>query len=360
MTSNACDEETFQRGICHFYGLNYRRKDERKARILLKESARSGHACARGICLLEGWETSGDAERPILEEEAAKLFHMKALEGCGVSMYKLGICYQYGIGVRKDERIAVKWYFHGSKAGNPLAQYNLGVCFDQGNGVKKNITCALKWYQKSAEQGHADAACNFALCSDQGSGTDFREAINWLQKAACSHDPHAQFIYGVFLEEGKGVVKDVQEAVSWYEAAAKQGHRDSCYNLAVLYDLDLVAIKRFIYDTPQEREDARLSFMFSWFQKAAEYGDQEAQYRTAQCLEFGEGVKVNKSLSLSFYRLAAKNGHAKAARKLVRVYASGKLGTSDKVQAKFWRRIASRYEGCPEEIDEELEREDQI
>ena len=43
------------------------------------------------------------------------------------------------------------------------AQYKLGVCYDKGQGVDKNNLEAFQWFQKAAEQGHANAQFNLAV-----------------------------------------------------------------------------------------------------------------------------------------------------------------------------------------------------
>ena len=43
------------------------------------------------------------------------------------------------------------------------AQVNLGLAYDSGKGVKKDDEKAVDWYKKAAEQGDADAQFNLAL-----------------------------------------------------------------------------------------------------------------------------------------------------------------------------------------------------
>ena len=39
----------------------------------------------------------------------------------------------------------------------PQSQFNLGVCYDQGKGVSKDEVESVKWYRKAAEQNDAMA-----------------------------------------------------------------------------------------------------------------------------------------------------------------------------------------------------------
>ncbi|MBO5959059.1 MAG: SEL1-like repeat protein [Lentisphaeria bacterium] len=45
-------------------------------------------------------------------------------------------------------------------AKSPSAQYQLGLCYEKGIGVDKNETKAIKWLVKAARQGYANAINN--------------------------------------------------------------------------------------------------------------------------------------------------------------------------------------------------------
>ena len=47
---------------------------------------------------------------------------------------------------------AVKWYRKAAEQGNANAQKNLGVCYEKGLGVSKDQAEADKWFHKAAEQ----------------------------------------------------------------------------------------------------------------------------------------------------------------------------------------------------------------
>ena len=46
-------------------------------------------------------------------------------------------------------------YQKAAEQGNAAAQCKLGVCYDNGTGVEKDEQKAVEWYQKAAEQGYA-------------------------------------------------------------------------------------------------------------------------------------------------------------------------------------------------------------
>ena len=90
-------------------------------------------------------------------EKAFEYFHKAALKGNPDAEFRLGRCYMEGIGVKADEREAVKWYSRGAEQGNVDAQYELGKCFLLGRGYLKNDVAAKGILEKAAEQGSAEA-----------------------------------------------------------------------------------------------------------------------------------------------------------------------------------------------------------
>jgi len=62
------------------------------------------------------------------------------------------VCYEYGKGVAKDEKEAVRWYTKAAEQGDGDGQKNLGNCYAKGTGVAKNEKEAVMWYMKAAEK----------------------------------------------------------------------------------------------------------------------------------------------------------------------------------------------------------------
>lgn len=73
------------------------------------------------------------------------------------AQFKLGLMYERGRGVPKNDRLAVDWYRKAAVQGNADAQHNLGYMYDNGRGVPEDKRLAVEWWRKAAEQGHAYA-----------------------------------------------------------------------------------------------------------------------------------------------------------------------------------------------------------
>jgi TPR repeat protein len=82
----------------------------------------------------------------------------------------LGLMYEKGIGVSKDEKEAVAWYLQAALQGNSNAQYNLAVLYENGRGSDVNFAQAHQWYRKAAVQGDGLAVGNLGMLYLRGQG----------------------------------------------------------------------------------------------------------------------------------------------------------------------------------------------
>lgn len=121
---------------------------------------------------------------------------------------------------------AAYWYKKAAKQGNAIAQYNLGVHYDNGQGVAKNETKAVYWYKKAAEQGYVRGQYNLGVHYVTGSGVpqSFPNAAYWYKKAAEQGDVQAQFYIAIQYSLGRGVPKNHSEALYWAKKAAANGY----------------------------------------------------------------------------------------------------------------------------------------
>ena len=80
-------------------------------------------------------------------------YRLSADQGNASAQNNLGVMYDNGEGVLKDDAEAVRWYRLSADQGNASAQYNLGVSYANGEGVLKDDAEAVRWYRLSADQG---------------------------------------------------------------------------------------------------------------------------------------------------------------------------------------------------------------
>ena len=121
--------------------------------------------------------------------------------------------------------------------GDTNAQFQLGVAYDQGRNIGKNQIEAAAWYRKAAEHGHAAAQNSIGSMHQYGEGApqDNAEAVKWYQKAADQGYGEAYTNLGYMYDGGLGVKQDKQKAVTLYQTGAEKGSNNSMLNLGVSY-----------------------------------------------------------------------------------------------------------------------------
>ena len=71
-------------------------------------------------------------------QEALPFYQLAAAQGYAAAQDALGLCYERGIGIAKDEKLAVSWYRKSAVQGNPDALDHLAQCYQNGIGVDQN------------------------------------------------------------------------------------------------------------------------------------------------------------------------------------------------------------------------------
>ncbi|KAF0543510.1 calmodulin-dependent protein kinase [Gigaspora margarita] len=84
----------------------------------------------------------------------------------------LGYCYEYGIGVEKDENKAFIHYQKSADMNNPNGMFQVGYCYYLGIGVEIDKLKAFNYYLKSAEAGNTMGIWKTAVCYKYGIGVE--------------------------------------------------------------------------------------------------------------------------------------------------------------------------------------------
>lgn len=247
----------------------------------LEEKARKGDANAQnslGIRYYTGKYVKQDFSKAITWwAAAAKQKHVEATAN-------MGLCYQFGNGIKQDSIMAVKLYKTSIKMGNTklvkereelvAKKFNmfdsnlLADIYSKGIGVTKDTQKALKYYLLSAKNGNVDACIagakiyennqsypeayklfnsvasknNFAsykvgeyLVKGFGTKVDKAKAVNYLSKAAKNNIPNAMILLGDLYYQGDGVEKDMKKSVDLYKSASLTGSYLTYWNIGIIY-----------------------------------------------------------------------------------------------------------------------------
>lgn len=235
----------------------------------------------------------------------------------------------------------IKELIKAAEKGDKDSQYKLALSYKDGDGVDKDYAEAAKWFKKAAEQGHTEAQFLYGLWCDYNSISkeikkEKYDAFGSQKDIVKKGDAFELFffcgMYYYLCEESKGM----PESFKWYKKAAEQGHTESQFMVAVIYNAsenETEALKwcrkaaenghaasqfllGYIYRNNEDmkKDPAEIAM---WYKKAAEQGGMSAQYSLGTCYEDGYGVKTDLTEAIKWYKKAAEQGHggAKAALK---------------------------------------------
>jgi TPR repeat protein len=216
-------------------------KDENAALRYLKmatECTDDLEAAARAQNLLGKCHARGWLGLVKNTDEALRLFHMAERQKLPEALYNLSEHYFFGIGVNKDEKIAIHYLHQAADAkprGDSLSQTNLATHYLYGDTIPRDVNKAVAYFEKAIEQNESLAMNNLAWFSQYGLlgiPKNEKKAIDLYQKSYHLKNEMAAFNLGWCLENGLcGERKDNVLAFKLYEYAAIHGSYHACCHL---------------------------------------------------------------------------------------------------------------------------------
>ncbi|KXS17660.1 HCP-like protein [Gonapodya prolifera JEL478] len=222
----------------------------------------------------------------------------------------------------------------GGASGIPAAHTLLGECFAQGKGVKQDWASAAKCYRVGAMLGDPLGAFRLAACLQRDKGGTERndkEALEWYQKAGAAGVTEALFRAGVICVDGK----DLVSAMKLFLTAARNGHKGSAYNVAVLFQ-QISAV-----DKNAEAESVK------WFMRSADRGSSRALNALGRISQ----RRGNMPAAVEFWQKAAQKGNAKAMQNLAICYLKGEGVEANAVEAVRLFRNAAELGNIPSQYN---------
>ncbi len=192
-------------------------KDLSKAMHWFTKASEQGDADAQlhvGRCLDES--NSSDEEIVAAYIKAAKM-------GDAEAMCFLGDWCSYGeMGLPVDMNEAYCWWRKAAERGNSYAQNEVGICFDFGLGIKESKKEAVKWFKRSASKDYIPAVYTLGLCYFFGNGVrkNKKEALKCFKRAAKYDDAEAIYMIGYYYYND---IVDEEEAIKHYKRSAELG-----------------------------------------------------------------------------------------------------------------------------------------
>ncbi|KAF7727770.1 hypothetical protein EC973_007001 [Apophysomyces ossiformis] len=234
-----------------------------------------------------------------------------------------------GEGVPENTNMAWQWFLKSANNGNKYAQYMVGLHYEKGLTVQKDEEKAKMYFTQSAEQGFAEAQTTLGIrLVDEGK---YKQGICWLERAMDMDHPRAFLKFGIMYEIGQGVDRNSKLAIDHYQTAARQNDPVAQYLLGLRYRLGQHGLtqnnaeaERYLtlsaktgYGPAQRllglmyaqglagENGCDYRTAFRWFRRAASGGDIRSLGLAGHCFEHGYGVAADHKLALEFYNKAA-------------------------------------------------------
>lgn len=206
-----------------------------------------------------------------------KLLEAAANRGDTEAQFLLGLQYQDGHGVGRNEVQAAAWLLKAAESGHAEAAYALGELYAEAETAGlKDLAQAEKWLRLAAARGHQAAISRLGALQSRsgyrgplpnptmdaaafqqggiGSGAptegparrtdspessllaeDPAETIRWSLILSALRGPDAFVVRGYLLENGLAMNRDLESAAASYRRAAEAGHALAQYHLGLLY-----------------------------------------------------------------------------------------------------------------------------
>lgn len=160
--------------------------------------------------------------------EAVAAYRRAADKGSTAAMVALGLLYESGAGVAKDDAQARALFQRAGAAGNSIGVADLAA-LGNATGAALDPAQERAMLTNAAEANSADAQYQLGLMYANGVGgpKDDFAARSWFEKAAAQGNADALDWMGSFAASGRGGPRDVNAAKDYYAKAAALGNDDA-------------------------------------------------------------------------------------------------------------------------------------
>lgn len=240
-------------------------------------------------------------------EEAFVILQQAASLEYPEAYYRMGNCFEYGIGTPQDPQVAFIHYQDAADRGFFYGMKKVAECFQQGIGVIQDEEKAIEFFEKAATEGNAvqraeannDLAVLLLVRFEKGliKKEETTKIFELFKSSADAGFHRAQFnLYGILMK-GELVPKNENQALEYLRKAAAQNEENAVLELS-----------------RREHESKALQSDFSRLKKRVNENprDHEALYLLGLCYAQGNGVLRNEQLAIECYLQAQENGSVQA------------------------------------------------
>lgn len=142
----------------------------------------------------------------------------------------LGNMFENGMGVPKNDDVALTWYQRANRNSAGSAQANIDALEQRRASAESGeLPDWMSGYVDMAESGDASAmySIGYMYYLGQAIPQDYAKAIEWFEKAAEKNFDFALFFLGECYNRGQGVPADAAKAAQYYKRAADLGNENA-------------------------------------------------------------------------------------------------------------------------------------
>ena len=229
--------------------------------------------------------------------------------------------------------------------GDAAAQTLVAEIYSRGLGIKRDEAEAARWYQAAAEQNVPEAQFQYALLLLDGRFVekDVDQAFALMEDAANAGNSMAQFNYAQMLVDRIPGPRGVEQAIPFYEKAARAGIADAQYAMAQIHASGAGG-------KPENMTEAR-----RWLELAARRNFDTAQLELGTWMVQGIGGARDEEGGFAWLKAAADSGNVAAQNRVAKLYRAGVGIEADPVTAAAWYILARRAGLVDREMDDFLE-----
>ncbi|MCR5674979.1 MAG: tetratricopeptide repeat protein [Lachnospiraceae bacterium] len=257
--------------------------------------------------------------------QSALSCYQNAIKGGSTkAMYRMGLLYVYGRGVKTDWNTAAELFNMACKNGDPDGLAGLGQMYKEAKDYKNAVAC----FQKGMEYKSAPAINGMGVMYYNGTGVtkDSSKAVKLFKEAAQKGNFNSMRNVGLCYENGEGVEKSGNSAYHYYKLAAENGWYQCYMDMARLYK-----------EVEKNNQKA-----LNCYEKAADLGYVPAMARLGNMYYSGKDIVYqNYDKAKAYYEIAADKNDPDSMNNLGVMYYNGYGVKKDLKQAQYWFKQAS-------------------
>ncbi len=289
--------------------------------------------------------------------EARTWFLLAAHQGHVVAMYNLGLMYEQGYGVPKNNVEAIKWYRKAENQDYLPATGTLGRLYLKSADAKDQKERAFTLLTRAASQGDAPSQASLGYMYQEGiiTSPDLTKAVELFRLAVSKNNSRAMVYLAQLYESGFGGSSNTDAVLSLYQQAAQLGNPVAMRKLSNLYQSggiipksEGISLHWKIKADQAEKKSARVEFIKQYYSEMANWARSHETLKDAVAMRtlgilYAEGLSVPKDLSQAreWFIKAGRLHDIPSWRNLGMMYERGLGVEADKSKARKWYKTAA-------------------